>query len=147
MNIAPIAGLVGAAVATMSVFKWIFVGLVGVFLLWMLSSSNGAKHAMETKTIKDLVKSSAQWNARALQDTNPLIGLMNANYALAYFHVARLMGSDADIEKKASIQVESFGKELDSTQSRFMHALADMCPSVVPSGNVATGWPVKTKQR
>lgn len=146
MNIAPIAGLLGAAVATMSVFKWIVVGLVVVGVLWALSSSSAAKNALDSRAINNLVKSAAQWNARALQDTNPVIGLMNANYAVAYLNVARSLGSDSDVEKKGRVSVDQMSKELEATQSKFMHSLTDACPSIVPAGHAATGWPVKLKR-
>jgi len=131
----------------MNVFKWVMLGLIAIVALWALSSSSSAKNALDARAIHNLVKSAAQWNARALQDTNPMVGLMNANYAVAYFNVARSLGSDADVEKKAKISVDAFTRDLEATQSKFMHTLSEACPAVAPIGHPATGWPVKAAKR
>jgi hypothetical protein len=142
MNLTPVLGLFGAVLASLSIFKWILVGLLIVVVLWMFSQNKNRRNALDTRALKDLVKSSAQWNARAQQDTNPLIGLMNSNYAMAYLNVARSLGSDTDIEKHTSAAVDELLKEVEGTQSRAMQKLTMACPAMTPQGLAAvhTGW-------
>lgn len=118
------------------------MGLLIVVVLWMFSQNKNRRNALDTRALKDLVKSSAQWNARAQQDTNPLIGLMNSNYAMAYLNVARSLGSDTDIEKHTSAAVDELLKEVEGTQSRAMQKLTMACPAMTPQGLAAvhTGW-------
>lgn len=145
MNLTPIAGLLGAALTTISVFKWIFLGFLGLVVLWIFSTMRSKKNALEARAIKDLIKSAAQWNSRSVQDTNPLIGLMNANYAMAYLNVARSIGSDADIERYTSAAVDELLKDLEATQSSAIQKIAGQCPSITPHGLAAvhTGWLAK----
>lgn len=142
MNLVPVMSLVGALLASLSIFKWILGAFVIVIVLWIFSQNKNKRNALESRALKDLVKSSAQWNARAQQDTNPLIGLMNSNYAMAYLNVARSVGSDADIEKSTGAAVDELLKEVESTQSRAMQKLTMACPAMTPQGlsAVHTGW-------
>lgn len=142
MNLTPVLSLFGALLASLSIFKWIVGGFVVVIALWMVSQNKNKRNALESRALKDLVKSSAQWNARAQQDTNPLIGLMNSNYAMAYLNVARSVGSDADIEKSTGAAVDELLKEVEATQSRAMQKLTMACPAMTPQGlsAVHTGW-------
>ena len=142
MNLGPLAGLFGAAVASLSVVKWILGAFCLVIVAWMLSSTWVAKNALDARALKDLVKSASQWNSRSVQDANPLISLMNANYAMAYLNVARSVGSDADIEKHTGAAVDELIKDIESTQSRAIQRVTSSCPSVTPQGLTAvhTGW-------
>lgn len=146
MNLAPLAGLVGATMASLSVIKWVLLGFLAVLALWVLSGARGSRNALEARAIRDLVKSAAQWNARAVQDSNPVIALMNANYAMAYFNTARSVGSDVDIEKHTGVAVDELLRDIESTQSRAVQRITAACPSVTPQGLAAvhTGWLAKT---
>jgi c-di-AMP phosphodiesterase-like protein len=146
MNIGPLAGLIGAALASLSVFKWILAGFIVVMIVWMIANQKSTRNALDARAIKELVKSSAQWNTRALQDSNTLVALMNSNYALAYFNVARSIGSDADVEAYTDVRIDEFLKELEDTQSSSIQKMSMACPSVVPPGvsAVHTGWLTKT---
>jgi hypothetical protein len=142
MNLGPIAGLLGAALASLSVFKWILAGFIGIMILWIMSQGRNVKNALDARALKDLIKSASQWNVRAIQDSNPMIALMNSNYAMAYFNVARSIGSDADIEKHTQIQIDQFLQELEATQQACMQSITKTCPAIGLSGHTAsfTGW-------
>jgi len=145
MNLGPIAGLLGAALASLSVFKWILAGFIGVMILWIFSTSRNTKNALDNRAIKDLIKSAAQWNTRATQDSNPIIALMNSNYAVAYLNVARSLGSDAEIERVTGISIDTFLQDLESTQAGALQKMTNGCPNVTPQGLavVHSGWIAK----
>jgi len=145
MNLYTFVGIFGALFSTLSVFKWILIGLGLLIILYAISARKNQKNALDNRAINDLIKSAAQWNSRSVQDTNPLIGLMNANYAMAYLNVARTVGSDSDIEKCTSISVDEFLKDLEATQSNAIHRISTQCPNVMPHGLAAvhTGWLAK----
>jgi len=141
-NVGPIVGLLGAVVGSIASFKWMLLGFIIVMIAWVYMTAKNSKNALDARALKDLVKSSAQWKTRALQDTNPLIGLMNANYAMAYLNVARSIGSDADIEKNTGAAIDELLKDIEGTQSNAIQRLSMSCPSVTPNGLAAvhTGW-------
>jgi len=141
-TIGPIAGLMGAALGSFTTIKWMLLGFAGILLFWVISNNRNSKNALDARALKDLTKSAAQWNTRSVQDTNPLIALMNSNYAMAYLNVARSIGSDADIEKNTKVAVDELLKDIESAQSSAVQRLTLACPSVTPQGLAAvhTGW-------
>jgi hypothetical protein len=134
MNLGPIAGLLGATLASLSVFKWILAGFLGLMLLWIFSNSKDTKQSIHSRTIKDLVRSASQWQVRANQDSNPVVALMNSNYAVAYLNVVRSMGTDKDIEKITGMPMESFIDGVEATQTNSLQKFAGVCPNVAPKG-------------
>jgi hypothetical protein len=143
-----------ATVATMgSVAKWALLAIAGVLVLWALSTSAGGARGNfgygaagpSARTIRDLMRSAAQWNSRAVQDSNSLIALMHANYAMAYLNVARAISSDAEIERLTGAQLDEFLNDLQGSQAHAIQRLTMSCPTVVPPGLAAvhTGWLTK----
>jgi len=133
MNLGPIAGLIGAAVASLSVFKWILGAFIIVMIVWIFASQKSTRNALDARALKDLIKSSQQWAARSEQDGSPLVSLMNANYAMAYFNVARSIGSDQDIYAHTHANVDSLIQDIETTQKRAVEKVTKVCPSVAPS--------------
>lgn len=142
MDVGPLASLLGAIIGSLSVFKYILVGLLVVGVLYMILGHKTSRNALEVRALKDLVKSSAQWATRSVQDTSPLVALMNANYAMAYLNVARSVGSDADIEKHTGAAVDELLNDVEATQTNAIQRLALACPAITPQGlsAVHTGW-------
>jgi hypothetical protein len=141
MNFAPILGLVGAALASLSAFKWMLAAFLVVMIGWGLYSSRTTKNALDQRALKDLIKSSAQWNLRSSQDSNPAVALMNANYAMAYLNVARSLGSDDEIEKNCGVNIDTFLKDIEKAQSSSLQRLSKSCPSITKDLHLDnTGW-------
>ena len=142
MYLGPLAGLFGAALASMSALKWMLAAFIVAMALWAMASSKRSKNALDDRAIKDLVKSASQWTARSAQDSNALIALMNANYAMAYMNMARSVGSDTDIERVTGAAVDELLRDVESTQASAVQRLTVMCPSVAPAGLAAahSGW-------
>jgi hypothetical protein len=134
MNLGPIAGLLGATLASLSVFKWILAGFLGLMLLWIFSTSKDTKQSIHSRTIKDLVKSATQWQVRANQDYNAVVALMNSNFAVAYLNVVRTMGTDRDIEKITGVPMEQLIESVETTQTNCLQKFANVCPNVAPKG-------------
>ena len=140
-NYGPIIGLVGAALASLSAFKWMLAGFIIIMIGWGFWTSNSTKNALDARALKDLIKSSAQWNLRSSQDSNPLVSLMNSNYAMAYLNVARSLGSDSEIEKFTGVKLDAFIKEIEDAQVKGLKKVSSVCPASInglPLEN--TGW-------
>jgi hypothetical protein len=142
MYFGPLAGLFGAALASLSVFKWMLLAFIIVIIVWLITSSKRNKNALDERALRDLIKSASQWNVRSNQDSNTMISLMNANYAMAYLNVARSVGSDTDIEKHTGAAVDELLKDIENSQSSAIQKLTLACPSLAPAGLAAahTGW-------
>lgn len=141
MNFGPLLGIAGALFASFSALKWMLAGFVVIMIGWSIYSSKISRNALDSRAIRDLVKSSAQWNLRSSQDSNAVVGLMNSNYAMAYLNVARSLGSDEEIEKTANIKLDQFVSEIESSQSNAMSRITGACPSLLSGLPLeATGW-------
>jgi hypothetical protein len=142
MYFGPLAGLLGAALASFSALKWVLLGFIVVIILWAIVSNKKNKNALDERALKDLIKSASQWNVRSNQDSNAMISLMNANYAMAYLNVARSIGSDTDIEKYTGAAVDELLNDIEASQSASIQKLTLACPAMAPAGLAAahTGW-------
>lgn len=142
MYIGPLAGLFGAALASMSALKWLLLAFICVIVLWLAGGIKGSRSGLQERSIKDLVKSASQWTTRSAQDSNPLIALMNANYAMAYLNVARSVGSDSEIERYTGAAVDELLRDVEATQSNAIQRVSVTCPAVAPAGLAAahSGW-------
>ena len=138
--IGPVAGLLGAIVTSMISLKWILGGFIIFMFIWLYYSNQSQKNALDLRAIRDLVKSASQWNSRSIQDSNPIIGVMNANYAMAYLNVARSIGSDADIEMHAGIKIDALIKSVEDTQTAALERITSKCPVLSQPGSALTGW-------
>ena len=139
-SIAPLAGIFGAVLSSFSVVKWILIGFIVILIGWGIMSQKKSKNSLDSRAIRDLVKSASQWKTRSIQDSNPLIALMNANYAMAYFNVARAVGSDVDVETYTSISIDEFNKDLENIQAAAIQKITGMCPSTAIKSVTNTGW-------
>jgi hypothetical protein len=94
--------------------------------------------------INTLLQDAMQWGAVADQDTNPLLSLIHATYALSNINVARLMVSDQDIENIANMHAGELHKDLQGKQGRAIRRLHKKYPKLRPKGsggaNMGTGW-------
>lgn len=144
MYLGPLAGLFGAALASLSTFKYMLVAFIVVIIIWAIVFNKKNKNALDERALKDLIKSASQWNVRSNQDSNSMISLMNANYAMAYLNVARSVGSDTDIERYTGAAVDELLKDIETSQSSAIQKLTMACPAMAPAGLAAahTGWTV-----
>jgi hypothetical protein len=65
---------------------------------------------------------------------------MNANYAMAYLHVARNIGTDADIEMHSGMKIDALIKSVEDTQTEALSRITEKCPALSPPGPSTTGW-------
>lgn len=142
MYFGPLAGLFGAALASLSAFKWMLLAFIVVIIIWAFVYNKKNRNALDERALKDLIKSASQWNVRSNQDSNTMISLMNANYAMAYLNVARSVGSDVDIERYTGAAVDELLNDIEASQSAAIQKITLSCPALAPAGLAAahTGW-------
>ena len=147
MSLQPLADIVMGFASGLSIIKWILFAAIVLAVLWIMSnfklgSGGSSKAAMESRTLRDLVKSAAQWAARSMQDSAPVIAVMNANYAMAYLNMARALATDAEIESNAGVPIDALIRDIEAAQSAAIQRLSAGCPSVGPQGLAAmhSGW-------
>ena len=108
-----------------------------------IRAGRGRGSSRQTKSmVKEAVRNSAHWSTAADQDSNPLLGVMHANFAHAYLNIARTLTSDAEVEEAAQVRLDEFSRSVAQTQRNAVQRLLAQCPSVRPDGITAvqTGW-------
>lgn len=123
---------------------WALACLV-LFGMWMYTFLKSGDATDTSKIVKQLVQSSAQWNSTSLQDSNAILSLMHANYAVSYMNVARTLASDDLIEKWTHSRLDELVQAYQETQSKAIASLNQVCPTTMPPGLAAvyTGWITK----
>lgn len=137
--------MIATVIALFGSFKAYVLAGFGLLVLIFVVSRTSRGTALQARALTDLVQSASQWSASSLQDSNVLLSLMHANYAMAYLNVARLLSSDSEIEATTSVRLDELLSEFKAAQSSAIGRLTSTCPAAMPPGlsSVHTGWIVK----
>lgn len=94
------------------------------------------------ENVRELVQQASRWQAMAVQDQNPALGLMHASFAVAYANAARVFMTDEDIRNVVGINVQEFYMDLEKTQRAAFQSVSQRCPDAQPGNDyaVVTGW-------
>ena len=82
-------------------------------------------------------------NRMNANDTNQLLSLMHATYALAYLNVARHLVADQDIVRMVGVQPQELMHELQEKQDGAVQKVCAECPQLQPASGrftAHTGW-------
>ena len=92
--------------------------------------------------MKQLVQEAARWSAVSEQDSNPLLRVMHATYAMAYVNAARCLADDGDLRRVTGVHVEELHATVQTAQQGSIQKIGSVCPEVVPEGAqvLYTGW-------
>jgi hypothetical protein len=120
----------------------VIIGMIAVALLSRWSASANTTPQYSTKFVKQLkrvVSQASKWHTTARQDSDPMISLIHANYALAYANVARALAPESGTEQLLGIRLNELIYYLEADQKRALQSLASQYPGLKPSGIYTTG--------
>ena len=94
------------------------------------------------KGMKQLLQEAARWSAVSEQDSNALLRVMHATYAMAYVNAARSLAEDSDLQRVTGVRVEELHAHVQTAQQESIQKIGSVCPEVVPEGAqvLYTGW-------
>lgn len=84
--------------------------------------------------IRELGRQAVRWRIAALQDAEPAVAVLHANYAVAYALALRQVAEDDEIQRVTGKTGKKLQDEAAMAQDRAAKMLAARCPSVVPPG-------------
>ena len=84
-------------------------------------------------TIRTLLRHAGRWAIAAVQDNEPAIRMLHANYAVGYMLALREVASDAQVLAVTGYDPFDLFQELLQIQDNAMHQAAAACPTMVPS--------------
>ena len=124
---------------------YVRIGMVlgAVTLLAILSkwtTTQGGRKAPSVSHVRQLVRESATYAMKSKQDTNPLIALQDAIYAMAYMEAARKFATDDQISYLAGTKASDLIHSVKKREQKALKHVVATCPAVAPQAVAATGW-------
>lgn len=124
---------------------YVRIGIVlgAVILLALLSKwTQGGRKAPTSSIshVRQLVRESATYAMKSKQDTNPLIALQDAIYAMAYMQAARKFVTDDQISLLAGTKASDLIHSVKKREQKALKHVVTTCPAVAPQAVAATGW-------
>ena len=102
------------------------LGVIFVLYLMMQNKTRGMN-----KSIEKLVRQSARYAVAAQQDASPVIAVLHANYAAAYFYALRDIATESQIHNATGIDVKKFKEHVTNVQDMVTRKTAEKCPDFV----------------
>ena len=103
-----------------------FVAVIFVLYLMMQNKTRGMN-----KSIEKLARQSARYAVAAQQDASPVIAILHANYAAAYFYALRDIASESQIHNATGIDVKKFKEHITNVQDMVTRKTSEKCPEFV----------------
>jgi len=102
------------------------IGVIFVLYLMMQNKTRGIN-----KSIEKLVRQSARYAVAAQQDASPVIAVLHANYAAAYFYALKDIATESQIHNATGIDVKKFKEHVTNVQDMVTRKTAEKCPDFV----------------
>jgi len=102
------------------------LGVIFVLYLMMQNKTRGMN-----KAIEKLVRQSARYAVAAQQDASPVIAVLHANYAAAYFYALKDIASESQIHNATGIDVKKFKEHVTNVQDMVTRKTSEKCPEFV----------------
>ena len=102
------------------------LGVIFVLYLMMKNKTRGMN-----KAIEKLVRQSARYAVAAQQDESPVIAILHANYAAAYFYALKDIASESQIHNATGIDVKKFKEHVINVQDMVTRKTSEKCPDFV----------------
>ena len=80
------------------------------------------------KSIEKLVRQSARYAVAAQQDASPVIAVLHANYAAAYFYALNDIATESQIHNATGIDVKKFKEHVINVQDMVTRKTSEKCP-------------------
>ena len=102
------------------------IAVIFVLYLMMQNKTRGMNMAIEK-----LVRQSARYAVAAQQDASPVIAILHANYAAAYFYALKDIASESQIHNATGIDVKKFKEHITNVQDMVTRKTSEKCPDFV----------------
>ena len=102
------------------------IAIIFVLYLMMQNKTRGMN-----KAIEKLVRQSARYAVAAQQDASPVIAILHANYAAAYFYALKDIASETQIHNATGIDVKKFKEHVTNVQDMVTKRTSEKCPEFV----------------
>jgi hypothetical protein len=116
----------------MNIFYILFV----IFILILLVKKEDNNFKRDSSLI--LLRQAARWSLASIQDMNPFIAVLHANYAAGYLWALKDIYTDLEIKNYTGIDMKEFILLIVKNQDIVSKRLVKVCPNFVPERNLLT---------
>ena len=113
----------------------LFFGLALVFLLVIQRQTN---QSSLDKIIRTLARQAARWSTASMQDKNPMISVLHANYGAGYLWALKDIATSEQIKMATGIDLLVFEKEITTIQDAATKKMIAVCPKYGPEESYLT---------
>ena len=106
-----------------------YLYLIATIVILYLMMKNKTRNM--NSAIEKLVRQSARYAVAAQQDASPVIAILHANYAAAYFYALKDIASDSQIHNATGIDVKKFREHVTNVQDMVTKRTSEKCPVFV----------------
>jgi hypothetical protein len=96
-------------------------------------SINNNNNTRNNDKIKILVRQASRWSVAALQDKNPLIATLHANYGMGFLLALKNSYTQNEIEKATGIELKKFEHMIRYIQDKTTKHMIKICPKFAPT--------------
>ena len=106
-----------------------YLYLIAAIVILYLMMKNKTRNM--NSAIEKLVRQSARYAVAAQQDASPVIAILHANYAAAYFYALKDIASESQIHNATGIDVKKFKEHITNVQDMVTRRTSEKCPEFV----------------
>jgi hypothetical protein len=106
-----------------------YLYLIAIIFILFLMMKNKTRNM--NSAIEKLVRQSARYAVAAQQDASPVIAILHANYAAAYFYALKDIASESQIHNATGIDVKKFKEHVTNVQDMVTRRTSEKCPDFV----------------
>jgi hypothetical protein len=106
-----------------------YLYLIATIVILYLMMKNKSRNM--NSAIEKLVRQSARYAVAAQQDASPVIAILHANYAAAYFYALKDIASESQIHNATGIDVKKFKEHVTNVQDMVTRRTSEKCPDFV----------------
>lgn len=126
-------GVQSAAVKVFNVVKWVLLVIAVFLVLALIASWNMNRHKTYSKQELQQVHSLVLYAAKSAEEaervgrTDPMQGLLNANYAVCYVNAAKHMVNDETLESLVGTSMAELEQYLNQLQHTLLQTVLKQC--------------------
>lgn len=107
----------------------VFIIIAILYFLYIILSNKIVSKDVYEKQIKAILRGSSRFALASLQDKNPLIALLHANYATGYFWALKDAFTDQQIYEMTGLNILEYQTKITDIQDSVTKRILSLCPN------------------
>jgi len=112
---------------------WFYVLIIIILLVLLMN-----KETPLDKSVNTLTRQAARWSTAAVQDENPMIAVLHANYGAGYLWAINDIVTSSEFENMTGHDYKKFRDSIVNVQDTATKRALQICPEFGPKRNYLT---------